>query len=195
MPVTTGMKAKTNDNDYLEISDVETSAPVSQPRLINTFKRRKLSSPQVDFNVTERLTNIHEDVLIVQDSLKEVREKIDKMSLSETRDNEQDNSEAKLMLVSNATSVKDVLKYSDHIHVDADDPDVYICRCCVRPGEKLSGSFKYDSTLGDDFRTLSMPREFRNFKAHIVSHLKSKPHNEKRKEFEMSNKEQEKLPI
>lgn len=47
------------------------------------FKRRKVFPQGANLTVEERLDNIHEDVLIVQDCAKEILEKMDKLSLSQ----------------------------------------------------------------------------------------------------------------
>lgn len=198
-----------------EVINVDSDSTVAQKkplikRILKSFKRRKISSPKVGLSVTERLENIHEDVLVVQDTVKEVCEKISKISLykgvvdesSEKKiqdnlkisDNAKDIQDAKLLLINSSTSISDLVKYADDMYINPDNPDALTCRCCFQP-DKTGGLFKYDFSLGDDFRntTTNLPREFRNLKSHIVTHLKTKSHIEKKKEFEFSSKEKERL--
>lgn len=126
VPSPTEMEIDKSDVENIKIIDSSSSTvaqkkPIFQ-RLFKSFKRRKISSPSVNLSVTERLVNIHEDVLVVKDTVKEVCEKISKLSLSEqvveksSESKIQDNtksleeekqkiSDAKSLLVNSATTI------------------------------------------------------------------------------------------
>ena len=143
------------------------------------FKRRKLTSPKADsdLTVTERLRNIHGDVLEIKDSVITIGEHLSKVSLSPQVESanveskkETDNNEfkARLPLIYSSKNIDDLLRYTHEIQAKRSDNILYceVCRSLEVHNTNTVGIFKYDFALAEDSNNKNIPREFINLKTH-----------------------------
>jgi hypothetical protein len=159
------------------------------------FKRRKLTSPKADsdLTVTERLRNIHGDVLEIKDSVITIGEHLSKVSLSPQFESanveskkeaeskkETDNNEfkARLPLIRSSKNIDDLLRYTHEIQANRSDNNLYceVCRSLEVHNTNTVGIFKYDFALAEDSNNKNIPRQFINLKTHIAAHLEQKTH-------------------
>lgn len=176
-------------------------------RISRPFKRKKLNSPNTSTtssNITEsdklKLKSILENILHIKKSVDDIEKKFVKVSVSETEgevvedtitDQTTVDFKTRLLLISSAKSIDDILKHGHELRSNISQNIVY-CSDCYEPG-KSAGTFSYDFALGQDFSKKSVPREFINLKAHIGRHLTHKTHIENSKEKDIERKLQKSL--